>query len=92
MTPAAQEQSAVAVYASHTAAEAAVKARQEAEIDRRRLSIVGNDVHTEEHALGFYTLGDRMRFLGARGASWGSLWGMFFGSAIFFIPVLGSCP
>jgi len=89
MTSKMQEHSAVAVYPSHTAAEAAVKALQRAGIDMKRLSIVGKDFHTEEHALGFYTAGDRMKFWGTRGAFWGSLWGMFFGSAFFFLPVLG---
>jgi hypothetical protein len=55
----------------------------------KRLSIIGKDFHTEEHAVGYYTAGDRMKFWGARGAFWGTLWGMLFGSAFFFIPVIG---
>lgn len=83
------EHSAVAIYDSHTGAEAAIKALQHAGLDMKRLSIVGKDFHTEEHALGFYTSGDRMKFWGKRGAFWGTLWGMLFGSAFLFIPALG---
>jgi len=89
MTQSTQEHSVVAIYDSHTAAEAAVKSLQTSGIDMRRLSIVGKDFHTEEHALGFYNLGDRMKFFGARGAFWGSLLGMLFGSAVFLIPAVG---
>lgn len=89
MTQSTQEQSVVAIYESHTDAEAAIKALEKAGVDMKRLSIVGKDFHSEEHALGFYTSGDRMKFWGGRGAFWGSLWGMLFGSAFFVIPVLG---
>jgi uncharacterized membrane protein len=89
MTPSTQEHTVVAIYDSHTAAEAALKELQKAGLDMKRLSIIGQDYHTEEHALGFYTSGDRMKFWGVRGAFWGSLWGMLFGGAFFFIPVIG---
>jgi hypothetical protein len=55
----------------------------------KRLSIVGRHFQTEEHALGFYTTGDRMRFWGGNGVFWGSLWGMLFGGAFFIIPAIG---
>jgi len=84
-----QEHSVVAIYDSHTDAENAIKALQQAGLDMKRLSIVGKDFHTEEHALGFYSSGDRMKFWGGRGAFWGTLWGMLFGSAFFFIPAFG---
>ena len=84
-----QEHAVVGVFASHTRAEAAIKALQAAGIDMKKLSIVGKNFHTEEHAVGFYTAGDRMMFWGAQGAFWGSLWGMLFGSALFFLPGIG---
>lgn len=84
-----QEESVVAIYPSHEGAEAGIKALQQAGLDMKRLSIVGKDFHTEEHALGFYTAGDRIKFWGGRGAFWGTVWGMLFGSAFFVIPVLG---
>ena len=89
MTPSTQEHSVVAIYESHTGAEAALKDLQKAGLDMKRFSIIGKDFHTEEHALGFYTSGDRMKFWGVRGAFWGSLWGILFGGAFFFIPVFG---
>jgi uncharacterized membrane protein len=89
MTPSTQEYSVVAIYDTHTDAEAALKDLQKAGLDMKRLSIIGKDFHTEEHALGFYTSGDRMKFWGVRGAFWGSLWGVLFGGAFFFIPAIG---
>jgi len=86
---AADDEYAVATYDTHTAAEAAIKALQRGGVDMTRLSIVGKDFRTEEHPLGFYSVGDRMAFWGGQGAFWGSLWGMLFGSALFFIPVIG---
>ena len=83
------EHSIVALYDTHLGAEAAVRALQQGGLDMQRLSIVGKDFHTEEHAIGFYTAGDRMKFWGARGALWGSLWGMLFGGALFFLPAIG---
>jgi uncharacterized membrane protein len=55
----------------------------------KRLSIIGKDFQTEEHAMGFYSSGDRMQTWGGRGVLWGGLWGMLFGSAFFFIPAIG---
>lgn len=89
MTKDTQDDSIVAIYDAHTGAEAAVKALHAAGIDMKRLSIVGKDFHTEEHAIGFYTSGDRMKFWGARGALWGSLWGMLFGGAFLLVPGVG---
>jgi hypothetical protein len=89
MTESTQEESVVAIYDSHVGAESAIKSLQHAGLDMKRLSIVGKDFYTEEHAVGFYTPGDRMKFWGGRGAFWGSLWGMLFGGAFFFIPALG---
>jgi hypothetical protein len=83
------DQSVVATYATHEAAELAIRALQKAGIDMKKLSIVGKDFHTEEQAVGFYTSGDRIRYWGRQGVFWGSLWGVLFGSAFFFIPAIG---
>jgi uncharacterized membrane protein len=80
----------VAVYATHTGAEEAVKELQRAGIDMRTLSIVGKDSHTDEHVVGYYNTGDRMKYWGKTGAFWGGFWGMLFGSAFFAIPGLGA--
>jgi hypothetical protein len=79
----------IAVFADHEQAEAAIRSLQNAGIDMKKLSIVGKDFHTEEHALGFYNLGDRMKFWGKLGAFWGTIGAMLFGSALLFIPVVG---
>ena len=79
----------VAVYPTHTAAEAAVHELKQSGFDLRKLSIIGRDYHTEEHVLGYYNVGDRMKAWGKAGAFWGALWGLLFGSAYFWIPGLG---
>ena len=81
--------SVVAVYANHSQAEEALRAFQSTGFDMKKLSIVGKDYHTEEHVIGFYNAGDRMKFWGKRGAFWGTFWGMLFGSALFLIPGVG---
>ena len=81
--------SVVAIYDSHTAAEAAVKELHKSKFDMKQLSIVGKDYHTEEHVVGYYTTGDRMKYWGKLGAFWGGLWGFLFGSAFFWIPGIG---
>ena len=81
--------SIVAIYPSHTAAEVAIKELQQAGFDMQKLSIVGRDYHTDEHVIGFYNAGDRMKVWGKTGAFWGGLWGLLFGSAFFWIPGLG---
>ncbi len=79
----------VAVHATHSGAEAAVKALGQGGFDLTKVSIVGKGCRTEEHALGFYTVGDRVRAWGASGGSWGAVWGLLLGSAVFVMPPLG---
>jgi uncharacterized membrane protein len=90
MKPSMSEQNAVvAVYDTHVGAEEAVKKLQRAGIDMRTLSIIGKDSHTDEHAVGYYNTGDRMKYWGKTGAFWGGFWGLLFGSAFFVIPGIG---
>jgi len=79
----------VAIYKSHTAAEAAIKELQQSGFDMKKLSVVGRDEHTDEHVVGYYNTGDRMKHWGKLGAFWGGIWGMLFGSAFFLIPGVG---
>ncbi|MCB9850772.1 MAG: DUF1269 domain-containing protein [Phycisphaerales bacterium] len=81
--------SVVAVFGTHSEAELAVKDLQRGGFDMKKLSIVGKDCHTEEHVVGFYNAGDRMKYWGKLGAFWGGLWGLLFGSAFFWIPGIG---
>jgi hypothetical protein len=79
----------VAIYDTHVGAEEAVKKLQRAGIDMRTLSIVGKNSHTDEHPVGYYNTGDRMKYWGKSGAFWGGFWGLLFGSAFFAIPGIG---
>jgi len=82
-------ESIIAILPTHLAAEVAIKELQQSGFDMRKLSIVGRDYHTEEHVVGYYNAGDRMKAWGKRGAFWGWIWGCLFGSAFFLIPGLG---
>jgi uncharacterized membrane protein len=84
-----QQNSVVATYNTHTNAEDAVKELQKAGFDMKQLSIVGRDYHTDEHVVGYYNAGDRMKHWGIFGAFWGGIWGLLFGSAFFWIPGVG---
>lgn len=81
--------SVVAVYDTHEQAERAIKELQEAGVDMKSLSIAGKDTHTDEHVVGYYNAGDRMKRWGKMGAFWGGFWGLLFGSGMFLIPGLG---
>jgi len=84
-----QNNSVVAIYKSHADAEAAVKELQHSGFDMQKLSIVGRDYHTDEHVVGYYNAGERMKYWGKTGAFWGGIWGLLFGSAFFFVPGVG---
>jgi uncharacterized membrane protein len=81
--------SVVAIYETHSQAEEAVKELQRSGFDMKKMSIVGKDYHTDEHVVGYYNTGDRMKYWGKMGAFWGGLWGMLFGAAFFAIPGIG---
>jgi len=81
--------SVVAIYQSHVEAEAAVKELEHSGFDMTKLSIVGRDAHTDEHVVGYYNAGDRVKYWGTAGAFWGGLWGSLFGSAFLLIPGIG---
>jgi uncharacterized membrane protein len=84
-----EQNTVVAVYASHVEAEQALEELQSGGIDMKTLSIVAKDTHTDEHAVGYYNAGDRMKYWGKNGAFWGGFWGLLFGSAFFAIPGIG---
>ncbi len=79
----------VAVFADHQGAEDAVKKLTAAGFEMKNLSVVGKGYHTEEKVVGFYSVGDRIKFWGGRGAFWGGLWGLFFGGLFMTIPLVG---
>ncbi len=81
--------SVVGIFESHKAAEDAVKELQRSGMNIKKLSLVGKDYHTDQHVVGYYNTGDRVKYWGKQGAFWGGIWGLLFGSAFFFIPGIG---
>ena len=81
--------SVIAVFEDHPAAEIAIKKLADEGIEMKNLSVVGKGYHTEEHVIGFYNMGDRIKFWGTRGAFWGGLWSLFFGGLFLTVPVIG---
>jgi hypothetical protein len=79
----------VAVFSDHAAAEDGVKKLAQAGFDLKSLSVIGNGYHTEEKVVGFYNVGDRVKFWGQRGAFWGGLWGLFLGGLFVTTPAIG---
>jgi hypothetical protein len=55
----------------------------------KQLSLIGRGYHTEEHPIGFYTKGDRIRSWGKFGIFWGTIWGLLFAPAVFILPSFG---
>jgi hypothetical protein len=83
------ENSVVGIVRTHDDAEEVVKDLQRAGFDMKKLSVIGKGYHSEEHPLGFYTTGDRIKGWGGLGVFWGSIWGLLLGAAFFWIPGLG---
>ncbi|MBK9964096.1 MAG: DUF1269 domain-containing protein [Holophagales bacterium] len=88
-TSSTQEHAIVAIYETHTTAEAAVRALQGAGVDMKRLSIIGRDFQSEENVRGYYTTEDKIMVWGGRGAFWGGLWGVLVGGGVFLVPAIG---
>ena len=79
----------VAVFAHHEDAEDAVRKLAGSGFDMTHFSIVGKGFHSEEKVVGFYNIGDRIKFWGKNGAFWGGIWSLFFGGIFLTIPVIG---
>jgi hypothetical protein len=79
----------VRVFATHTDAEQAIRAIAKSGFDMKKLSLIGKGYHTEEHPIGFYTAGNRIKTWGSTGAFWGGVWGLLFAPAVFFLPGVG---
>jgi hypothetical protein len=81
--------SCIGIFNNHTDAEQAIKELQISGFDMKKLSIVGKGYHSDEHPVGYYNTGDRVKFWGKLGAFWGGMWGLLFGAAFFWIPGIG---
>lgn len=84
-----QSDAVVAIYDTHAKAEAAIRKLQKSGFNMKKLSIIGRVYHTDEHVLGYYNTGDRVRYWSKVGASWGTIWGILIGSAFLIVPGLG---
>jgi uncharacterized membrane protein len=81
--------STVAVFKNHGAAETAIKKLAQAGFDINKLSVIGKGYHSDEKVVGFYNVGDRIKFWGRNGVYWGGLWGLFLGGMFVSVPVVG---
>ena len=86
---ATQQNAVVAVFTHHQDAEDAVRKLASGGFDMTHYSIVGQGFHSEEKVVGFYNMGDRIKFWGKNGAFWGGLWSLFFGGIFLTIPMVG---
>jgi len=77
------------VFNTHVEAEAAIRLLSNSGFDMKKLSLVGKGYHSEEHPVGFYTVGDRIKSWGGIGAFWGAIWSLLFGPAVIFLPGFG---
>jgi len=84
-----QSNAVVAVFKRHQDAEDAIRKLAGGGFDMTHFSIVGQGFHSEEKVVGFYNIGDRIKFWGKNGAFWGGLWSLFFGGIFLTIPVIG---
>jgi hypothetical protein len=77
------------IFDTRVQAEEAIHTLNKAGFDIKQLSLIGKGYHSEEHALGFYTSGDRIKSWGSAGAFWGGIWGLLLAPAVFFLPGIG---
>ncbi|OOG58709.1 DUF1269 domain-containing family protein [Polaromonas sp. C04] len=84
-----KENSPVYVFNTHVEAEQAIRLLGTSGFDVKKLSLVGKGYHSEEHPVGFYTMGDKMKTWGGIGAFWGGIWGLLLAPAVFFLPGVG---
>jgi len=75
--------SVVAIYNTHTEAEEAVKELEKSGFDMKKLSIIGKDYHAEEHVVGYYNTGERVKYWGKLGAFWGGGFGDYSSDRLF---------
>jgi hypothetical protein len=77
------------IFNTHVEAEEAIQSLNRSGFDVKKLSLVGKGYHSEEHPIGFYSAGDRIKSWGGMGAFWGSIWGVLLAPAVFFLPGVG---
>jgi hypothetical protein len=80
---------AIATYRTHSDAERAVKLLAGSGLAMTEISVIGQNISTEERPVGFINTGERMLVWGEEGAFWGSVCGLLLASAMMFIPGIG---
>ena len=83
------ENSPTYIFNTHVEAEEAIRSLSRSGFDMQKLSLIGKGYHSEEHPVGFYTTGDKIKAWGKSGAFWGGIWGLLIAPAVFLIPGLG---
>jgi uncharacterized membrane protein len=66
-----------------------VQELQKTRFDMKKLSIVARDSQAEEHVVGYYNTGGKVRYWGDSDAFWGDFWGLLVGSAFLLVPGIG---
>jgi hypothetical protein len=84
-----QHDAIVAIFADHRDAENAVRKLASDGFDLTHFSIVGQGFHSDEKVVGFYNIGDRIKFWGKNGAFWGGIWSLFLGGIFLTVPAIG---
>ncbi len=84
-----KQNSAVAIYNTHTDAEAALNELHTAGINMNLISVVGKDYRTDDHVVGYYKTDNRLKYWGKLGAFWGGIWSLLSGEAFFWMPGVG---
>ena len=83
------EEFIVHVSSTHVEAAEAIRLLSRSGLDVKNLSLIGKGYHSEEHPVGFYAAGDRIKSWGGVGAFWGGVWGFLLAPAVFLLPGLG---
>jgi hypothetical protein len=76
-------------FNAHSDAEDAIQLLSRSGFDVKKLSLIGKGYHTEEHPVGFYTAGDRIKSWGGIDSFWGAIWGLLLTPAVFLLPDIG---
>lgn len=81
--------SSVYVFDTRTRAADAIRSLNASGFDKKGLSVIGRGYHSEEHPVGFYTSGNRIKQWGGAGGFSGGTRGLLSAPTVFFLPVLG---
>jgi hypothetical protein len=81
--------SIVAVYEAAVDAGEGVSDLQKTGFNMMNLSLVAKESRSEDHIVGYYIAGNRMKYWGRMGAFWDGVCGFLSGAAFFLVPGIG---